>query len=528
MLTWMLYVVVITLLLSGAAFAAEHAARLRRARSRWIWALTIVASLGIPTLIASVSIQVPNLLTPTVSRKATALRELTSVQVVQLSWARERSGNTVARVSENRVLQRTWVVVSVALLAGLVLNGLHLLWRKRRWRMGTVGGVPVYIAADAGPAVVGLLRPRIVVPEWLVDASPSRQAMVIAHEQSHLGAHDPQVLSVALFLLVLMPWNLPLWWQLHRLRYAIEVDCDARVLKGGLDTGQYGETLIDVSQRPSGYIAAVAAMSESRSFLEERITIMVSRPAKWAAVAAVIFAGVALALVAIAAQVTPPVLNNSAGSEESPVVLAPEILDRHVGFYLRGENIVYRVTRERRDGAQLFIQLLSYEPMELFAVSETDFSLKKGGGQTFTFVRDGQGQTIGLVTHFGKWFSFTMSRIDASAAAQVMANNDVKARSQTPTPGSDAALRRMIDGVRAGKPIYDEMTPWYAELTRQALYICAPTYTRRGAVQSIEFRHVDMNGGDVYEVRQERGISTWTIFLDSNGLIEDVDNVCGQ
>ena len=47
MLTWMLYVVVITLLLSGAALAAEHAARLRRARSRWIWAVTIVASLRV-------------------------------------------------------------------------------------------------------------------------------------------------------------------------------------------------------------------------------------------------------------------------------------------------------------------------------------------------------------------------------------------------------------------------------------------------------------------------------------------------
>jgi bla regulator protein BlaR1 len=72
MLTWMLYVVVITLLLSGAALAAEHAARLRRARSRWIWVLTILASLAIPTVIASVSIQIPSLVTPTVSRKITA------------------------------------------------------------------------------------------------------------------------------------------------------------------------------------------------------------------------------------------------------------------------------------------------------------------------------------------------------------------------------------------------------------------------------------------------------------------------
>jgi len=42
--------------------------------------------------------------------------------------------------------------------------------------------------------------------------------------------------------------------QLRRLRCAIEVDCDARVLKAGHDTASYGETLIVVGQRRSLYI----------------------------------------------------------------------------------------------------------------------------------------------------------------------------------------------------------------------------------------------------------------------------------
>jgi bla regulator protein blaR1 len=46
MLTWMVYVVCITLLLSGAALAGERAARLWRARSRWIWVVAILASLA--------------------------------------------------------------------------------------------------------------------------------------------------------------------------------------------------------------------------------------------------------------------------------------------------------------------------------------------------------------------------------------------------------------------------------------------------------------------------------------------------
>src|SRR5215831_10995949 len=367
MLTWIVYVLVITLLLSGAALAAEYATRLRHnGRSRWVWALTIVASLIIPTLIASVSVQAQSLLTPTVPRKAMPLRELTTIKVVPLTWVHEHTGNFAAVHNENRILQRTWVSVSVALFAALIANGAYVFWCKRRWKTGTVAGAPVYIAPDVGPAVVGLLRPRIVVPAWLNEASPSHQAMVIAHEQAHLAGYDPQLLTVALCLVVLMPWNLPLWWLLHRLRYAIEVDCDARVLKSGLNTRQYGEMLIDVSQRPSSYIGAVAAMSESRSFLEERITLMMRVPTRWGSLATVAFGSIALTLVAVAAQVTPP----NFGTPEA-VVLPPDVLDQYVGFYVRGATEVYGITRDK-DHLLLHWPMFTI-PIELVAQGETDF-----------------------------------------------------------------------------------------------------------------------------------------------------------
>ena len=521
MLTWMLYVLVITLLLSGAALAAEHAARLRQARNRWIWAVAIVASLIIPTLIASVSVQVPNLQIPTGPRKVTSLRELTSVQVVPLNWVHEHTRNFVATHRENRVLQGTWIAASVTLLAALVLNGLHLVWRRRRWRVGIVAGVSVYFAPDAGPAVVGLLRPRIVVPQWLAEASPSRQAMVLAHEQSHVASHDPQLLTVALFLLVLMPWNVPLWWQLHRLRRAIEVDCDARVLRGGVDRCQYGETLIDVSQRPSAYIGSVAAMSESISFLEERISIMVSTPAKWGAVAAVMFGSLALSLLAFAAQVSPPNFGAS-DSERKQAILTPAEIDQYVGFYARGGNAVFSITR---DGERMLSHLSGTPVAEFVADSEMNFRIAwspTSQGPPSTFVRDSQGQITGLVVHFPT-FSVPWERIDASAAQTIMANNDVKLRSQTATPGSDAALRRFFHGLITHKPDYDEMAPWLAELVKETTAL-NESYVRWGAVQSITFTRVDGMGGDEYIVRQEGGLSTWTIWLDSTGIIQDVDN----
>jgi hypothetical protein len=520
----MLYVVVLTVTLSGAALAAEYAARLlRRTRSRLIWALAIIASLVVPRLIVSGSIQVPSVLTPTVSPKATPIRELTSIKLVPLTWVHEHTGNTVAAQNENRILRRAWVTLSVALFAGLIANSAYVFWRKRRWRMGTAAGVSVYIAPDVGPAVVGLLRPHIVVPAWLAESSPSHQAIVIAHEQEHLSGHDLQLLTVGWCLVVLMPWNVPLWWQLHRLRYAIEVDCDARVIKRGLDTRQYGQMLIDVSQRPSLYLGAVAAISESRSFLERRITLMARASGRRGSVAAVAFGSVALILISVAVQVTPPTVGSSDGTQQ-PVVLTPQILDRYVGFYVRGATMV---TTVRRDGARLLLKLPGRDLPEatLVADSETVFHLRvfsSDTGPSLVFLRDARGDTTSVVWDYGT-NKVSMPRVDASVAQTIKIANEARARSNTPVRGSDAALRRLIDGIRSRNPNYREMSPWFAELVRDTASL-NEEYVRWGAVQSIEFRGVNRSGYDMYEVHQVGGTSSWFISLGADGRIEDADN----
>jgi lipopolysaccharide transport protein LptA len=107
-------------------------------------------------------------------------------------------------------------------------------------------------------------------------------------------------------LLVAMPWNVPLWWQLRRLRFAIEVDCDARVLKSGHDVGIYGEALIMVGQRQSGYVGAIAGMSESRAFLEKRVGLMLRKPVRRWRLSMIALGCSSLALIATAAQIEPP------------------------------------------------------------------------------------------------------------------------------------------------------------------------------------------------------------------------------
>jgi len=305
MTEWILYILIVSSLISVAAWIAERSARLSRHSTRWIWLVSMIASLAIPSIISSVSIQVPSIVAPTISSHAITLRDNTLAQLSPQAWMHQAI-STTALVQWDRLLRNAWTTLSVMLLLLIFASAVHLSLHKRQWSEATLLGVPVYLSQDTGPAVVGLMNPRIVIPQWIIQSSTIDKSLVIAHEQSHLHAGDQRVLTIALCLLVLMPWNIPLWWQLKRLRHAIEVDCDARVLRAGHAPELYGETLIEVGQRQSSFVGAVAAMSESASFLEQRITIMMYRPSKSIFLSATALTVLAISVAAIAVEVTPP------------------------------------------------------------------------------------------------------------------------------------------------------------------------------------------------------------------------------
>jgi bla regulator protein blaR1 len=514
MLAWMIYVVAVTLLLACGALAAERAERIRHSSTRWIWALSITLSLLMPTVIASVSIQLPSILSPAASQRVIELRNATSARLAPQALIGGSGGDPRALRGLDPILKSVWMAVSVAMLLGLIASAVHLHVRKRRWTAGTLLGTAVFFAPDVGPAVVGLLRPRIVVPRWLLSSSTSQQEAVMAHERSHIDAGDARLFTAALFLLLFMPWNLPLWWQLRRLKYAIEVDCDRRVLKSGCDAVGYGETLIAVGERKSTYIGAVAAMSESTSFLEERLTIMMSNPGKWQRATAVMLLFMSTALVAVAAQVSPPNATGTDSSTHQEIAVDTGVLDHYVGSYKLSENAVLTVTRH---DSQLLAQLTGQAAIPIFPQNSTEFFYKVVDAQ-ISFLKDASGQTNSLVLH-QNGRNLPMVRIDTAAARQIADNLSAKIQGQVPTTGSEAALRRLIAGIGAGKPNYDEMTPELADVTRQQLPKLQVAVSGFGAVQSIEFRGVGNQGWDVYEVKQEHGSMQWRIALASDGKI---------
>lgn len=196
-----------------------------------------------------------------------------------------------------------WLLASISLLVFGLVVWANLYRQRQYWHERTIDGTPVLISPDCGPAVLGIWTGRIVIPAWLLELAEPLRAMVLKHEREHLRARDPGLLFIAALALVIQPWNPALWWQLRRLRLAIEMDCDARVLNDGADMERYGLLLLAVGQRTSRTLATVAALAENRTSIARRIANMTASNEAPSRRRVILWAAMATAAIAVACNV---------------------------------------------------------------------------------------------------------------------------------------------------------------------------------------------------------------------------------
>jgi hypothetical protein len=309
--TWMLYCLAVSLLVGVAAAALEGALRLRGLPARWPWLGALAASVVIPAT---------SLLSPGAVRGAgggaaaqggTAGDALAGIALVVTPVAEGSQGLLSLLGGRTPRLDGPlfwlWVGSSVALVLFVVVAQWRLARRRRRWTHTRVDGLPVLLSRSVGPAVVGFVRSVVVLPEWVLEAEPSQRQLMLAHEEEHLRAGDPRLLLGALALLTLVAWNPVAWWQARRLRLAVEMDCDARVLRRHPDLHAYGTLLLELGRRGGGgHWAVAAAFSEPVSTLERRIRMMTFRTPRGAALRAALFAGAGGLLVLAACETPAP------------------------------------------------------------------------------------------------------------------------------------------------------------------------------------------------------------------------------
>lgn len=309
--TWMAWSLAVGLLLVLACAGAEAVCRATGRPTRWVWAAGMAALLVAVVVRPTHEVQVGTVRLSdgaTTPAAAPASKEPPSAVVAAAvhTWSTVVGATRGALVQVQRAVPERldrWLLPFWALLGGvalLLLVGTHWrLWQARAaWPQHPVDGQRVRVSPAWGPAAVGLLRPEVVVPEWLLSHPPELRRIALAHEAEHVRVRDPLLIAAAWAATALLAWNPAMWWMLSRLRLAVELDCDARVLRRGVAPASYGSLLIDVAGRRSGVGLAAAALVPGTFQLERRILAMTT-PSKTPATRALMVAG--LSLIAVVA-----------------------------------------------------------------------------------------------------------------------------------------------------------------------------------------------------------------------------------
>lgn len=262
--SWMFYALVVGLSLTVAAEALERVAAARRLPVRYIWAAAILLSVAGPA-VSALRRLAPAPIAPVAMLPFT----ITLPPTTAIASGPDRG----AMIDRGALV--LWCAFSAFLLLRLSRAVVTLRRTRNGWRLSDVDGTAVRLSTNVGPAVVGLRSMDVVLPEWILTLDAPLRAIVLRHEEEHRAARDPQLLFGAAVAVALMPWNIALWLQARRLRLAIEMDCDVRVLRAHPSPERYGMLMLTIAQRRSLAPALFAPMlSEPATQLERRILAM--------------------------------------------------------------------------------------------------------------------------------------------------------------------------------------------------------------------------------------------------------------
>lgn len=509
---WLLYALAVGAVLTLAALAAEQSCVLARRPARGMWALAMALCVGLPLLAllgrgerAAPPITV--IAAPEAGGLASAAHALGQVSALAGGWlpSPPAAAPLVVNVGGGHGAALAWLLLSLATAAAPALAAVSLRRRRRGWREASLAGSAVLVAADAGPAVVGLWPARIVVPAWLLAAPPQRQALVLAHEQSHIDAGDQRLLAAAWLLLVAMPWNPALWFQLRRLRRAIEIDCDARVLAQGFRLADYGAALIEVGARPSGLAPLAVAMATSSSLLERRLRLMTRRPARWQRLAAPLLLLLSIDLGAAAARMQPP-----------PTMVSVALAQRQplAGYYRLGKQRIAIVSVDAeglsmKTNMEPSLRLLP-QSAELYQVAGSELMVRfDRAAATLTLEQAGAAAD-------------PAPRVDGTAVEQADAYVAQRLADGQALPGGEAIVRRNIGASSYQQLQPGDFSPSFLRLAAPAMALQAQRLRDWGPVREVRFDGVNRWGWDCYQVRYARRTVRWAIWLDGQGRIEAV------
>lgn len=220
-------------------------------------------------------------------------------------------------------------------LAGAVVSLGVLAWRQARFRRSLGALTPdgrIYRAEahGVGPAVVGVIFPRIVTPadfEHRFDAEERR--LVLAHEETHFRRGDPLVNAVVAAVRCLAWFNPLVHVAAHYLRMDQELACDAAVIgrfPGSRRT--YAEAMLKTQIAPLSAPLACYWPGRTARPMKQRIALLkapiATRKRLLGGAAAV--AGLSLCSGAIAWAAQPARIETRQTTSLTPIAYAPGVM----------------------------------------------------------------------------------------------------------------------------------------------------------------------------------------------------------
>jgi DNA-binding transcriptional MerR regulator len=203
---------------------------------------------------------------------------------------------------------------------------------------------------------------------------------------------------------------------------------------------------------------------------------------------------------------------SAAGEHVTPYASA---LERYIGYYVR--NRALGVSTITRKDTKLFLEPIGQPVLELEQTGEADFAIPKFDlVLCFEQIEHGAAKWLVIWQH---GIALRLERTDAETAKVLKQTIGDRIKNRIPAPGSQEALRQMLDTGRAGTPNYDQMSPEFAQVARRQLPYWQIVGQYFGAIVSIDFLRVSNQGWDIYKVQHENDIHQYRIAMGDDGKV---------
>ena len=207
----LLMVLLVMNLMAAAAVAVVMALRLPARRlfgarvAYGLWSLVPLAALGILLPSRVVTVAAPQTISGTLLPLPPAV-------------------DTVGRVAASAPQLDVWATAALLWITGGFACVAWLAWRQHQFARALRDG-------RAGPAVIGVLRPRIITPDDFAGLyTPREQQVVLAHEATHIARHDVRANALVALARCINWFNPAVHVLAHYLRIDQELACDAQVV----------------------------------------------------------------------------------------------------------------------------------------------------------------------------------------------------------------------------------------------------------------------------------------------------------